>query len=119
MGKIRTIIHPKLGEVIVTLTDRLLPDWYMNEAVETETIEHIADLARIDLSEAEQTALAADFADILEYFETLEAVPETESEPELVNVMRDDEIQGSLDQAAALRNAPETEDGYIKGPPVG
>jgi len=29
-----------------------------------------------------------------------------------------DETRESLDQAEALRNAPETEDGYFKGPRV-
>jgi aspartyl-tRNA(Asn)/glutamyl-tRNA(Gln) amidotransferase subunit C len=45
-------------------------------------------------------------------------VPEVESEPDLVNVMREDEVQEGLTQEEALANAPETEDGFFKGPKV-
>jgi aspartyl-tRNA(Asn)/glutamyl-tRNA(Gln) amidotransferase subunit C len=88
------------------------------EAVTAEEVRHVADLARVDLDEAEVDTFTEQFADILEYFETLEAVPDVESEPDLVNVMRPDEERDSLDQAEALRNAPATEDGYFKGPHV-
>ncbi|MFB6132110.1 MAG: Asp-tRNA(Asn)/Glu-tRNA(Gln) amidotransferase subunit GatC [Halanaeroarchaeum sp.] len=91
----------------------------MSEAVDPDAVAHVAELARIDLRPAEQEALAEEFAEILEYFETLEEVPETDGEPELVNVMRPDEVAESLSQDAATGNAPETEDGYFKGPPVG
>jgi aspartyl-tRNA(Asn)/glutamyl-tRNA(Gln) amidotransferase subunit C len=37
---------------------------------------------------------------------------------ELANVMRPDEVEAGLTQTEALRNAPETEDGYFKGPKV-
>jgi len=36
----------------------------------------------------------------------------------LVNVMRTDEVNESLSQEEALQNAPETEDGFFKGPSV-
>ena len=45
-------------------------------------------------------------------------MPEVDSEPELVNVMRDDEVEDCLTQAEALANAEETEDGRFKGPKV-
>jgi aspartyl-tRNA(Asn)/glutamyl-tRNA(Gln) amidotransferase subunit C len=45
-------------------------------------------------------------------------VPEVEPDPDLVNVFRPDEVQDSLSQEEAIRNAPETEDGYVKGPDV-
>lgn len=91
----------------------------MNESsVDGEEVEHIADLARIDLDEQERERYADQFADILSYFETLEAVPVVEDNPELVNVMRDDEIRESLAQAEALANAPDEESGYFRGPDV-
>jgi aspartyl-tRNA(Asn)/glutamyl-tRNA(Gln) amidotransferase subunit C len=86
--------------------------------VDTEEVEHIAELARIDLDEDERELFAEQFADILSYFDTLDEVPEVESEPELTNVMRADEIETSLDRESALENAPETEDGHFKGPKV-
>ncbi|WP_435186231.1 Asp-tRNA(Asn)/Glu-tRNA(Gln) amidotransferase subunit GatC [Halobellus sp. EA9] len=86
--------------------------------VDAEEVEHVAELARVDLAEDEVDAFTTQFAEILEYFEALDEVPEVDSEPELVNVMREDEVTEGLDQEEALRNAEETEDGFFKGPRV-
>ena len=86
--------------------------------VDTNEVEHVARLARVDLDENERELFAEQFADILSYFETLDEVPEVEQDPELTNVMRDDEVDACLDREEALQNAPETEDGYFKGPRV-
>ena len=88
-------------------------------AVDPEAVEHVADLARVDLTPDEREAFAAQFAEILEYFEALDEVPEVEAEPDLVNVLRTDEVSEGLSQEEALSNAPATEDGYFEGPPVG
>ena len=58
------------------------------------------------------------FADILEYFDALDEVPEVERESDLANVMRPDEVHEGLSQEEALANAAETEDGFFKGPRV-
>ncbi|MCQ4333760.1 Asp-tRNA(Asn)/Glu-tRNA(Gln) amidotransferase subunit GatC [Natronomonas sp. F2-12] len=86
--------------------------------VDDEEVRHVASLARIDLDDEEVERFTEQFGDILEYFEALEDVPEIEREAELTNVMRPDEVEASLTQEEALRNAPETEDGYFKGPNV-
>ena len=90
----------------------------MSDPVDDEEIGHVAELARIDLDESEVDRFAEQFADILGYFEALDSVPSVESAPDLVNVLRPDEVETCLDQSSALRNAPETEDGYFKGPRV-
>ena len=87
-------------------------------SVDPEEVRHVADLARVDLADEEVAEFTEQFADILDYFEALDEVPEVESEPELVNVMRPDEVHDGLTQEEALRNAPETEDGFFKGPTV-
>lgn len=87
--------------------------------VDPEEVRHVAELARIHLDDDELDTFTAQFAEILEYFETLDDVPEIDSEPELTNVLRSDEVGASLSQEAALQNAPETEDGFFKGPRVG
>jgi aspartyl-tRNA(Asn)/glutamyl-tRNA(Gln) amidotransferase subunit C len=90
----------------------------MSDDVATaEDVRHVADLARVDLDEDEVADFADQFADILEYFDTLESVPEVDDEPDLVNVMRPDETHDCLDREDALANA-ESEDGYFKGPNV-
>ncbi len=86
--------------------------------VDHDEVEHVADLARIHLDDEEIERFAAQFDDILEYFDALDDVPETEREAELSNVFRPDEVREGLTQEEALRNAPETEDGYFKGPKV-
>jgi aspartyl-tRNA(Asn)/glutamyl-tRNA(Gln) amidotransferase subunit C len=86
--------------------------------VDPEAVSHVAGLARVDLDDDERERFAEQFADILAAFEALDEVPETDQEAQLANVMRPDEVREGLSQAAALRNAPETEDGFFKGPPV-
>ncbi|MEF8801732.1 MAG: Asp-tRNA(Asn)/Glu-tRNA(Gln) amidotransferase subunit GatC [Halolamina sp.] len=87
-------------------------------AVTAEEVRNVAELARVDLTEDEVEEFAEQFEAVLGDFETLDEVPEVESEPDLVNVMRDDEVEEGLSQEEALRNASETEDGYFKGPRV-
>ncbi|MCY4730219.1 Asp-tRNA(Asn)/Glu-tRNA(Gln) amidotransferase subunit GatC [Natronomonas gomsonensis] len=86
--------------------------------VDDEEVRHVASLARVDLDDEEVELFTEQFGDILEYFEALDDVPEVEREAELANVMRPDEVRESLSQEEALQNAPETEDGYFKGPKV-
>jgi len=86
--------------------------------VDPEEVRHVADLARVDLEVEAVDQFADQFADILGYFETLDEVPEIEREAELDNVMRPDEVHESLEQEEALENAPESEEGYFKGPRV-
>ncbi|MFB6234811.1 MAG: Asp-tRNA(Asn)/Glu-tRNA(Gln) amidotransferase subunit GatC [Halopenitus sp.] len=86
--------------------------------VDAAEVEHVADLARVDLDDEEIAEFTDQFGDILEYFETLDEVPEVEREAELVNVMRPDEVEEGLSQEEALQNAPESEDGFFKGPKV-
>jgi aspartyl-tRNA(Asn)/glutamyl-tRNA(Gln) amidotransferase subunit C len=86
--------------------------------VDAAEVEHVAELARVDLDSEEVDAFAAQFAEILEYFDALDEVPEVDADEDLVNVMRADEVEESLDQAEALQNAESTEDGFFKGPRV-
>ncbi|SEN96385.1 aspartyl/glutamyl-tRNA(Asn/Gln) amidotransferase subunit C [Halorientalis persicus] len=89
-----------------------------DSAVEPEDVRHVASLARVDLDDEEVDRFVEQFADILDYFETLDEVPAVDSETDLANVMRADEVRDSLDQDEALGNAPESEAGFFKGPKV-
>ena len=86
--------------------------------VDAEEVRHVAELARVNLDDEEVDEFAAQFADILDYFDALDEVPEVDAEADLVNVMRPDVERECLSQEEALANAPETEDGYFKGPRV-
>ena len=87
-------------------------------AVDAEAVEHVAGLARVDLTDEERERFAAQFAEILDAFEALDEVPEVDREADLANVMRPDEEREGLSQDETLRNAPESEDGSFKGPRV-
>ncbi|KAB7515100.1 Asp-tRNA(Asn)/Glu-tRNA(Gln) amidotransferase subunit GatC [Halosegnis rubeus] len=86
--------------------------------VDHDAVTHVASLARVNLDDEEVEQFAAQFDNILSYFETLDSVPEVESDEELENVFRPDEVCDGLTQEEALQNAPETEDGYFEGPTV-
>ncbi len=90
----------------------------MSDSVDADEVEHVADLARVDLDDEELAQFADQFGDILEHFEALDEVPEVDAEPDLVNVMRSDEVEDSLSQDEALQNADDSEDGRFKGPKV-
>jgi aspartyl/glutamyl-tRNA(Asn/Gln) amidotransferase, C subunit len=91
----------------------------MEEELDAEDVNHVASLARVDVTDDEAEEFVEEFNDVLDYFETLDDVPEdVEAEDDLENVTRADEPRPSLPQDEALKNAEETEDGYFKGPSV-
>ena len=86
-------------------------------------VEHIAELAKLALTEEEKEVFALQLSSILEYFQALQAldttgIPPTAQVITLKNVMRADEITPSLSPEEALANAPQTEKGYFQVPTV-
>lgn len=82
-------------------------------------VEHVAALARLQLSEEEKTKFTGQLGSILEYFEKLDAANTSEVKVigqinKLENIATDDKIGEKYDREELLSNAPETEDGYIK-----
>ncbi|WP_290811565.1 Asp-tRNA(Asn)/Glu-tRNA(Gln) amidotransferase subunit GatC [Halovivax sp.] len=88
------------------------------DAVSPDEVRHVAGLARVDLDDEEVDRFADQFADILAYFESLDEVPSVDRDGDLANVLRSDATCDPLDRERALENAPDTEDGYFKGPNV-
>lgn len=89
-----------------------------DQRVGPDEVRHVASLARVDIDEEEVESFATQMDEVLEYFESLDAVPDVDRDTELTNVMRPDEVRDSLDPDEALANAPDSEDGYFKGPNV-
>jgi aspartyl-tRNA(Asn)/glutamyl-tRNA(Gln) amidotransferase subunit C len=82
-------------------------------------VQHVAQLARLGLTDEEMEALASELSSILEYIDQLEQLDTSSIAPtaqvgELVDVMRDDEVQPSLDVEEALANAPSREGNYFR-----
>lgn len=86
-------------------------------------MDHIARLARLDLSDEERTRMEAELGTILAYAEAIQALdledvaPTSHSVP-IRNVMRRDEVKESLTQDEALSNAPAAEDGRFRVPRI-
>lgn len=94
-----------------------------SKEISKEEVEHIAWLAKIELSEEETNLFTEQLNTILEYFRIIdevntEGVPPTRHVVDLVNVMRDDVVEPSLSWNQALKNAPKTEKGYVKAPKI-
>jgi aspartyl-tRNA(Asn)/glutamyl-tRNA(Gln) amidotransferase subunit C len=84
-----------------------------------EDVLHIAQLARVALTEAEITRMQEQLSNLLEHFEVLqqvntEGVPPTAQSVDLQSVMRADEIKPSLPSEDVLANAPRREDDYFR-----
>ena len=88
-----------------------------------EEVDHIALLARLELSPAERERAANELSQILGYFETLNQLDTEGVQPmahvlNMENVLRPDTPRPSLAREAALQNAPEAADGMFQVPRV-
>jgi aspartyl-tRNA(Asn)/glutamyl-tRNA(Gln) amidotransferase subunit C len=86
-------------------------------------LDHVAHLARIDLTAAEKERFAAQLGDVLTYIEQLNEVDVEGVEPTahafpVVNVWADDVAEPGLPVDEALRNAPEKRDNMFVVPKV-
>lgn len=84
-----------------------------------ETVQHLAELARIDLADDELAAITSDLDAILEHVAKVQEaatvdVPATSHPLPIRNVMRPDEIADVLTREEALANAPEAHDGMFR-----
>ncbi len=92
-------------------------------AIDRKAVDHVARLARLDLSEEERSRMEAELTQILEHVEKIQSLDLDGVEPTshalpLRNVMRSDSVGECLSPAEALANAPETEDGRFKVPRI-
>src|ERR1700722_8827431 len=88
-----------------------------------EEVSRVAQLARLQLSDAEKTKLTGELNDILQQFARLQEldttdVPPTSHSIPLTNVFRDDVAGPCLPRDAATRNAPEKRDGNFIVPQI-
>lgn len=91
--------------------------------IEIKDVEHVAALARLELSDAEKRQFAEQLNAILEYAEKLNELDTDNVQPTshvipMVNVMREDEPRPSWPLEEVLKNAPDEEDGQFKVPAV-
>ncbi|MGH7427830.1 MAG: Asp-tRNA(Asn)/Glu-tRNA(Gln) amidotransferase subunit GatC [Candidatus Methylomirabilaceae bacterium] len=88
-----------------------------------QEVEHVARLARLELSEPEKERMRAQLDSILSYIDKLNeldtsAVEATSHVLPLTNVFREDEIRPSLSQEESLVNAPDRHDLFFRVPKI-
>ena len=88
-----------------------------------EEVEHIAALARLELTDAEKQRYAEQLSDILDYAARLDElatdqIPPTASVLDLELRLRDDHSRPGLPTEDVLKNAADTRDDQFQVPPV-
>ena len=86
-------------------------------------LQHVAHLARLNLTKEEEQKFGAQLGQILRYIAKLNELDVSQVEPTahavpLVNVTRPDEIRPSLSNEQALRNAPASANGLFIVPKI-
>jgi aspartyl-tRNA(Asn)/glutamyl-tRNA(Gln) amidotransferase subunit C len=91
--------------------------------ISEEDVKHIADLARIELTEDERRSFTEQFNIILEYFEIIkdvdtDAVAPTSHVIDVTNAFREDQVRPSLALEDVVKNTAQTERGFFKAPKI-
>jgi len=88
-----------------------------------QEVEHVALLARLNLSETEIEQFTGQLDAILMYMDKLNELDTKDVEPtshviEVGNVVREDQVGDSIPVEDALANAPDKEDDFFKVPRI-
>lgn len=89
--------------------------------IDAAQIEHLANLARLQLTPEEKVTMQGDLTRVLGYFEQLnevntDGVEEMQRPITLVNVLREDVPAAAFPTSVVTALAPEMQDGQIKIP---
>ena len=91
--------------------------------ISKQEVEHVAKLARLEITEGEKDTLSKQLSSILTYIEELKSWDTTGVEPtatvqEQTNVLREDRPRPSLPVEQAVMNAPDSAGGYFRVPKI-
>ena len=112
------------GGVITSSDDRTITEKEAkSEKISSREVDHVAKLARLELSDQEATFFRKDLNSILDYVETLKDLDTDHVSPmshvlEINNVWRDDRPRDRKETEPLLENAPMREKGYYKVPKI-
>ncbi len=92
-------------------------------ALPRDTVQKVAALARLQLTDAEAELLSNQLGGILDYVAMLDELDTSAVEPmvhaiELINVLRDDVLVPSLPRVEGLKNAPKQDGRYFLVPAI-
>ncbi len=91
--------------------------------VNDELVNNIAKLARLEFKDDEKEEIKLDMQKMISFIEKLNELDTTGVEPllhmsENVNVLREDEVKGSITREEAFLNAPNHDEQFFKVPKV-
>jgi aspartyl-tRNA(Asn)/glutamyl-tRNA(Gln) amidotransferase subunit C len=91
--------------------------------VNDELIDKLANLARLEFNPKEKEEIKKDLQQMIGFIDKLNELDTTGVEPllhmsENVNVLREDEVEGSISREEAFRNAPLHDNQFFKVPKV-
>ena len=90
--------------------------------VTLETVDHVARLAHLSLSEEERTTFTRQLAEILEYAESIQALDTTDVPPmshaHTSGLFREDATAPGLTRSVVLEAAPDPGDGLLRVPRI-
>jgi aspartyl-tRNA(Asn)/glutamyl-tRNA(Gln) amidotransferase subunit C len=91
--------------------------------IDKETLNKIAHLSRLEISESEADQMLKDMTNIVTFVEKLNEVNTDGVEPlttmsHEINVLREDEVKPHLSHERALKNAPKKDADYFRVPKV-
>ncbi len=91
--------------------------------VNDEMVDKLANLAKLQFNASEKQAIKTDLQKMIQFVEKLNELDTTGVEPLLhmsdgVNVLREDEVKGSIAREEALKNAPLQDGVFFKVPKV-
>ncbi|HEY4499956.1 MAG TPA: Asp-tRNA(Asn)/Glu-tRNA(Gln) amidotransferase subunit GatC [Candidatus Paceibacterota bacterium] len=95
----------------------------MADILNKKSLEHLAELARLELKSGEETKMLKDLEEILEYFKELQKVDVSKVEPmtggtSLRSVVREDVVDAKHKTGQGVSDFPESDKNYLKVPPV-
>ena len=95
----------------------------VKKMITIKDVEHVAKLARLELTEEEKELYTKQLGDVLKYVEQMNEVDTSNVKPmtqviDFCNVMREDKVVQEISKEALMANAPEEENGFFKVPKI-
>lgn len=86
-------------------------------------VDKLAHLSRLEFNDADKAEIKNDLQRMISFVEKLDELDLSDTEPLLhmssnINVLREDEVKGSVSREEALKNAPAHDDKFFKVPKV-
>ncbi len=91
--------------------------------ITVKDVEHVAKLARLELTEEEKELYTKQLGDVLKYVDQMNEVDTSDVKPmaqviDFVNVMREDVVTHDISKEELMKNAPEEENGFFRVPKI-